>query len=248
MPDWDHLREAYRRDGLVVLRGAIREPLLGQLRAESDRARVVARRLHGPQAQRVADVSEVPELDGALLRRVFEVADLRAAVAELLGPDHLSSPVLAVLVEPAEQPWLMGWHRDWLHNTAGVEAEAWWRYATDVSTFNQLNAALHPDRSFWYVPGSHVRRDGAAEQAAHAAPVPEAPVSEEQVLAYMAAMPGSRRLELDSGDIAFYRNSAWHAAAYDPRARRATIHTWYDGPADRRWQAEWRTAAGSSRA
>ena len=55
-------RIEYERDGLTILRGVIPATLLADLRRETDKACEIARRQHGPQAQRLQPVYEYEKL------------------------------------------------------------------------------------------------------------------------------------------------------------------------------------------
>src|SRR2546421_12518171 len=96
--------------------------------------------------------------------------------------------------------------------------------------FNQLNAALYEDHSFWAVPGSHARPETEEERTAFGhipAPGPsltEAMSAVERELAcleYVRRMPGATPLSLCAGDVAFYRNSLFPIGNYVPYTERA---------------------------
>lgn len=42
---------------------------------------------------------------------------------------------------------------------------------------------------------------------------------------YCESMPGAAQVRLNAGDLALYRNCAWHLGSYVTYRRRATLHT-----------------------
>ncbi|MES4793363.1 MAG: hypothetical protein C4321_10660, partial [Chloroflexota bacterium] len=162
----DRHREEYERDGLTVLRGVIPPALVEDLRRESETARELARRRHGPQVQRLQPVYAYEELNSRPFRDFLELPGMRAAVENILGPTHAPSDIMGILLEPAEEAWCTGWHRDWGYNVSGLDLDEFFRVIRNLRMFNQLNGALYDDHSLWVVPGSHNRDDTAEERAA----------------------------------------------------------------------------------
>jgi hypothetical protein len=242
-------REEYETDGLTVLRGLIPPALLADLRREADRARQIARREGGPQAQRLQPVYAYDGLDARPFRDFLDLPGLRETVAQILGPDRRPSDIMGILLEPAETPWCTNWHRDWGHHVAGLDMEMFFEAARNLGMFNQLNAALYQDASLWVVPGSHRREDTAAERARF--PDPPAPgpalhdgmTAEERETAcreYARSMPGAVEVVLGAGDVAFYRAGGWHIGNYVPYTRRATLHDGFYGEDDLAWRQKMR--------
>jgi nicotinamide N-methyltransferase len=153
---------------------------------------------------------------------------------------------MGVLLEPAEQAWTIGWHRDMIHNRADLNAdEDRWRVVLHPRMFSQLNAALYDDHSLWVVPGSHLRRDTPEEWVVGTAGpgLTDGMSSLERELACLAhvrRMPGATPVSLYAGDVAYYRATAWHVGSYVPYVKRATLHDAFWGPEDRAWRAEQR--------
>src|SRR5262249_35075117 len=132
------------------------------LRRETDKARVIARQQRGSQAQRLQPVFAYDELDHQPFDDFLELPGLRAAVDGILSPEHRRTRVMGVLLEPEKDAWCTAWHRDTQGiNNGNVSMEA----IANLRIFNQFNAALYDDHSFWVVPGSHNRPDTAAESA-----------------------------------------------------------------------------------
>jgi hypothetical protein len=253
-------RDEYYRDGYTILRGLIPAALLGDLRRETDKARVIARAQQGAQTQRLQPVYAYDEIDARPFRDFLQLPGLRAAVEGILGPDHEESDNMGVLLEPAEAAWCTHWHRDWAHNVPHVDQDAFFEAVRDQRMFNQFNGALYDDHSLWAVPGSQERRDSEAERAAFPvipAPAPDLPdVSspderEMAALAYTRRMPGGTPVWLCAGDVAFYRSCLWHIGNYVPYAKRATLHDGFYCEADYQWRArvkEWGDAARAAAA
>jgi ectoine hydroxylase-related dioxygenase (phytanoyl-CoA dioxygenase family) len=247
-------RDEYVDAGFTVLRELIPASLLADLRHETDKARTIARTKYGAQAQRLQPVYAYEELDSRKFRDFLDLPGLRDAVRGILGPDHDSTEIMGVLLEPERDAWCTHWHRDWGYNAAHVDLEAFFQATPNLRLFNQLNAALYDDHSLWVVPGSHARRDTDEERAAFPSVPPPGPVLTPEMDAaqrelacidYANRMPGAENVLLFTGDVAFYRACQWHLGTYVPYARRATLHDGFYGPEDhawrdqvKRWQAE----------
>jgi hypothetical protein len=213
--------------------------LVADLRGAAERAAAATRAAEGGQAQRVFDVHAGGGPDQRLWRDFSELPGLRSAVEDLLGPEHRPSRAMAVLLEPLGHPWMMAWHRDWLDNAQSVDPGQWLEAARNLTMFSQINAPLYDDESLWVVPGSHQRANTAAEADAqrHAVAVAPRLMTMPELVGAMGRMAAGEPVRLQAGDIALYRNSALHGGVYDPRTRRATLHTWFEGPDDRSWHA-----------
>jgi hypothetical protein len=242
-------REEYYADGLTILRGLIPASLLADLRRQADRAREIARREGGPQAQRLQPVYAYEEIDSRPFREFLDLPALREAAEKILGTGHRPTNIMGVLLEPDESPWCTNWHRDWGHHVAGLDRSRFDEAIRNPRLFNQFNAALYQDSSLWVVPGSHDRPDSPGERAAFPQSPPHGPAlrdgmtAEERELAcreYLRSMPGATEIVLGAGDVAFYRACGWHIGNYVPYARRATLHDGFYCDEDYAWQAEMR--------
>ena len=243
----DRHRAEYETLGFTVLQGVIPASLLGELRAETDKARQIARRNGGSQAQRLQPVYAYDELDPRPFRDFLGLPGMRAAVEGILGTDHAPSEIMGVLLEPADQCWCTSWHRDWGYNAPHVDIEAFFEAAKNLRMFNQLNAALYDDRSLWVVPGSHNREDNADERGVFPHVPPPGPDlqdargdadRERRCRVYVESMPCATPVNLLAGDVAFYRASQWHIGTYVPYVQRATLHDGFYCTEDLEWQAE----------
>ena len=196
----DQYRTEYATDGFTVLRGLIPPTLLSDLRAETDKAREIARRTGGPQAQRLQPVYAYDEIDPQPFRDFLALPGLRDTVEGILGPDHRQSDIMGVLLEPEENAWCTPWHRDWGYNAPHVKLDEFFKSVANLGMHNQLNGALYDDHSLWVAPGSHNREDLPQERAAFPAIPPPGPVLNEEMnpterehtcLAYARQMPGA---------------------------------------------------------
>jgi ectoine hydroxylase-related dioxygenase (phytanoyl-CoA dioxygenase family) len=223
-------REEYVTVGLTVLRGLIPTALLADLRRETDKARVIARGQRGPQIQRLQPVFAYDELNHKPFHDFLELPGLRAAVDGILSKEHRRTLVMGVLLEPEHDAWCTAWHRDTQGiNQGNVPMDA----IANLRIFNQFNAALYDDHSFWVVPGSHNRPDTDAERSLfpdRPVPAPTIPAHlssterEMACLEYVRQMPNAVQVVLCAGDVAFYRQTAWHIGNYVPYVKRATLH------------------------
>lgn len=250
----------YRENGYIVLERVVPAPLIDRLRAVAEEGRGIARRLHGPQVQRLQPMGE--HVDIAALREFVALPDFVAAIRTILSERHYLNPpeTMAVLFEPAAQCWATEWHRDvrdhMLDEAMFKEAlcgRDWTELATNPANFNQFNCALYEDTSTWFVPGSHARMTDTPGEIAAARAQGRAAMENkdrrrseaEQELAqleYCRAMPGAVQVILQPGDLVLYRNTAWHLGAYVPYRRRATLHGQADTPEFAQFKTEFAAA------
>ena len=243
----DHHIEDYRTQGYTVFRQILPLSLVSDLRRVCDAAKDIARREHGPQAQRLQPIHRFP-IDQQPFLDYAELPILTDAIHRLLSPDfRLSGPeFMGVLFEPAESPWCTHWHRDWRDNMAGLDLACWDEHFSDDRYFNQVNCALYSDQCTWIIPGSHLRRDLPREVACFPKRPTSGPDLEGQTcterewtcLQYVRNMPGAQQLFLDAGDFCLYRNTLWHIGNYVPYAKRATLHDTVDTNEFAHWRKE----------
>ncbi|NKB72022.1 MAG: hypothetical protein GKR89_33510 [Candidatus Latescibacteria bacterium] len=253
----------YLQQGYMVFRGIIPPSLLRDMRGQADIARQLAHQLNGPQAQRIQPLDKYGDrIDLQPFRDYIELAPLRQAVEKLLGPGytHGHLHIMGLLVEPAERPWHIGWHRDGVvevppegRNEEIRQAldELWY----DLRTFNQVNCALYADSCTWFVPGSHLRSFDLPQERqstgdAQLRQPPEGLSDTEAECLYLKHcqdMPGAIPVHLDAGDFMIYRNQGWHTGIYLPYRRRATIHDIVSHPESGAVTARWRKAQQAAR-
>lgn len=233
--------ELYREQGYAIFRGAVPPALVEDLRRTAEEARAVARRVGGPQAQRIHDLGQ--HVDVTAVRAFAALPEFNAALRTLLTPRHALNDAakMTFLFEPAERCWATEWHRDWRDHMTPDQWERvygggrWERMAADINMLNQLNCALYEDTSTWFVPGSAWRMADTPAERAHAASADRSAVenwkherseaAQEAFLhEYCAGMPGAVQLQLNAGDLVVYRNAAWHIGNYVPYRKRAALH------------------------
>lgn len=234
----------YRELGYHVIRRVIPVGLLRDLRREATKARTLAYRVHGPQAQRLAFKEHGGEFDLTPFRQFNEIAGLAGAIQQLTSPRHQLRPMddATLLFQPRDRPWSTEWHRDWRDHVLEAEFQAevgdarWQEIARSPDFFNQVNCPLFEDTSTWYVPGSHRRVSNTAEETALFRSTTQEELRDEAgqrtneelelfCLRYCQAMPGAVQLVLNPGDFLLYRNIGWHLGNYVPYRERLTLHT-----------------------
>jgi ectoine hydroxylase-related dioxygenase (phytanoyl-CoA dioxygenase family) len=230
----------YHERGYTVFRDLIPAALLAKLRGEADKGRAIARKLHGPNAQRLQPLVQHSEIDMGPFKELALLPKLVAAVNGLFEV-HFGRPYeaeadldeLGVLYEPESAPQCMRWHRDIRDLHAGIDVGKWSEAMRDIRFCNQTNIALYADSCLWVVPGSHLRHDTPDEiRRFPKRPVERPPSTEgldaaaaERVcLDYVRSMPGAEQVHLNAGDYLIYRNSMWHTGFYLPYQKRATVH------------------------
>lgn len=235
----------FRTQGFHVLRSVIPAALLRDLRRESRKAREVAYRVHGPQAQRLQPLNEYAgEFDLQPFRDFTQIEGLNEAVSRLTSPRHRLKPTETgtLLFSPRSRPWSTEWHRDWRDHVLEAEFQAevgdarWQEVLNDPDFFNQVNCPLFEDTSTWFVPASHLRvTNTAAEMKVYHSTTQEelrdeaGTKTDEELelfcLRYCQAMPGAVQLVLNPGDFMIYRNTGWHIGNYVTYRERMTLHT-----------------------
>jgi hypothetical protein len=241
----DHI-DQYSREGYVVFHSVLPTSLVRDLRRESEKARVIARKVRGVNAQRLQPICEYAELDQKPFEAYATLPVLVDAVKTLVGPDAwMAGPSrMGILFEPAERPWATTWHRDFGPYQQRVDPAVFALMRSDPRYFHQVNCALYDEDCTWYVPGSYLRAD-FADEAPLGRDYPwqigmdqEGLTNEELerfCLDYVEKMPRGIRLALTAGDFALYRPHGWHLGLYAPYKKRATLH-------DSVWTPPWKAA------
>lgn len=253
----------YREHGYIVLRQLIPPALITDLRRTADQALAVARRLHGPQTQRLGAIGTHAEVNVAAAQAFLDLPELRAALDTVLSPVHrlVRTNEMTILFEPAEQCWATEWHRDWrdhmsaerFQTLVGADTLA---AATNPNFFNQVNCALYEDTSTWYVPGSHSRITDTPGEAKAAKAADRTAVenksrarseAEQEIFLndYCGNMPGAMQVQLQAGDMVLYRSIGWHLGSYVPYRKRATLHSAVATP---EYEALWKRAEALAKA
>lgn len=250
----------YQAEGFHVLRQVIPASLLRDLRREATKARDIAYRVNGPQAQRLQPIDAyAEELDLTPFRQFTEIDGLNDALRKLTSDRHSLKPTegACILFQPRDRPWSTEWHRDWRDHVLEAEFQAeigdtrWQEILDDPGFFNQVNCPLFEDTSTWYVPGSHRRVDNTEEEmAVYRSTTQEELMDEANLrtdealelfcLNYCQAMPGAVQLVLNPGDFCLYRNTGWHIGNYVPYRDRMTLHTHVMTPEFQKFAVDYR--------
>ena len=224
------LREAYERDGFVVVRRIFDEEKVAALREVCDEIfeQWVAES-RDPGAARdytnMAFLTEPRFLEGRPRRRTVllsAVADenMLNVVSEISGREPLFFNT-QYFFEPATETRQGDWHRDQQFDAADDETERE-RMRAVVSV--HMHLALAPDDHLEFVPGSHARWDTPAELAVRRGTGGAAKNSD--------AMPGARRVRLDAGDAVFFSPWGIHRGRYVAGTPRRTFDVIYSTPPD----------------
>lgn len=252
----------YLSKGFLVFRGIVPRNLLSDLRKQADRARDLAHKLNGPQAQRIQPLDHyADEIDLGPFRDYLELDELRQAVEQLLGPGYIHGQLnsMGLLVEPVNHPWHCGWHRDGVVDVPpqarddkinAILDEVW----HDLRFFNQVNCAIYADSCTWLVPGSHLRsfdlqNECQSTDNSHLQQLPDGMDHAEAERFYVdhcEAMPGAQQIHLRPGDFMIYRNLGWHTGLYVPYQLRATIHTLVSHQTTNDWRNRWTQAKSAA--
>ncbi|MGK0239195.1 MAG: hypothetical protein ACI92G_002670 [Candidatus Pelagisphaera sp.] len=242
-------RQKYREDGYHIIPKIIPASLLKDLRRESGKAQEIARRIDGPQAQRLSALHTYQEeLDMKVFKDFDEIEGLNQAIQDLLTPAHFLQPTAdsTILFGPRDRPWSTEWHRDFRDHIEDAPwnenlADDWADISNNFNYWNQVNCPLYEDNSTWYVPHSFQRVSNTRQENELYASTTQEILRDETneqtdealelfCLQYCQAMPAAVQLVLNPGDFCIYRNVGWHIGNYVPYRKRMTIHTQCDTP------------------
>ena len=193
--------------------------------------------------QRVQPLQNCPAMGNPeWIRAFYDNAVLDRTLAALFGhcidpPPRMSRDrqITALLIEPLDNWWSTGLHRDYRDFVDGLDIAYWKAKALDPRLFNQINIPLFPDASLWFIPGSHHRDDFKAEahmvasRSRYAGCRTAPPDAAEQDARRRELVDGLRRcgavrLEAEPGDFIIYRSNMLHCGVYEPGKRRLTLH------------------------
>lgn len=109
--------EDYQTLGYTVFRGIVPPKLIDELREQCALGAIAARERGGANTQRFQPVSAFP-VDLRPFEEFQNLPEIKEAVSRIVQGEFEFSGVdtLGVLLEPAEKPWCMHWHRDWRDN------------------------------------------------------------------------------------------------------------------------------------
>lgn len=146
--------------------------------------------------------------DHVLFGKSYFDAELLKYAAALIqcGEDELTMELYNMLVQP-DADFALRWHRDDIPASATADEEL--ERLSKPGWHAQWNLALFDDSSLVLVPGSH--RRARTERERNADP-------------YESDMPGQIKVELKTGQVAFYNNNILHRGVYDGGKERMTLH------------------------
>jgi hypothetical protein len=213
------IEAVFRRDGIAVLRGALRERLPALLPAARHLQARVRRELPSgtrlwrggadPPAGRSGEatwgINEITRRDlfDPVLLDALAAPALHAAIHAIL--DRPRAWGMKMLWNPTWRPYDLHWHRDCI----GPDEHALCACKPPAHDHLQFNAALTRDRSFRVVPGTHRRALSPAELAA---------------VGTRAALPGETVVELEPGDVLLMDAHALHRGSASVEEDRLSLH------------------------
>jgi ectoine hydroxylase-related dioxygenase (phytanoyl-CoA dioxygenase family) len=226
------LLAALTQDGFVLIRQAIKEPQLTQLREAGRKATEAARAGKWPYIRTLpkqfppwssdpsAGIWGVQHLmhpdmpSSQLFAESYFNDGIMDIVKELLSyggkqctDDDLVMELYNMLVRP-DDDFELRWHRDDIPATATAEEELE-RLVGHEAWHCQWNLALYNDRSLVVVPKSHKRARTEEERNAHP---------------YEKTITDMLFVEMQPGDVVFYDNNILHRGVYSKDVERMTLH------------------------
>lgn len=234
----EHL-DHYVKFGYTIFKKIVPLSLISDLRKETDRARIIARRIHNPQVQRLQPIGNyADEINTKPFEDYRNLPEINQLIQKMLTPEHhyATLDTLGVLFEPAELPYCTFWHRDWRDHMEPEIFENefkgdWAKQTADIQFLGQVNCPLYEDSCTWFVPGSHFRQENFKEEEAVRDHYKDLNLNqfsfeerEFKCLKYAESMPNAIQFYLNPGDFAMYQSVGWHIGNYVPYKKRATLH------------------------
>lgn len=221
-----HLRNALDKDGFVVIKNALTNDEMSQLRQACQRSVALARAGDWPHVRTLPkqfppwnnDISNGiwgvqhllhPSLpDHRVFAESYFAPYVISAVAEILNckTDDLVMELYNLLTRP-DQDFALRWHRDVIPPTATAEEEQ--ELLVQPILHAQWNLALYDDQSLVVVPGSHIRPRTKAERYADP---------------FEDNMTDQKTVTMRAGDLVFYNNNILHRGVYTAQSERMTLH------------------------
>lgn len=135
------------------------------------------------------------------IQHVFHHPKVLATIEAVLGSPLVINNASLFAAEPGTR-YQLGWHRDVIQIPQDqIDEDAIY----DAKRFHnsvQINWPLYDDQTLWVVPGSHHRRNTAAENVAFAGSKHYAPIE--------AEMPGEINVRIRPGQAVLYNNNLIH--------------------------------------
>ena len=234
----EHLME-YKKNGYTVFKEIVPLSLISDLRKETDKAREIARKLKGPQTQRLQPISDYAnEINLKSFDDYFNLPEINQLIQKMFTPEfhYKETNRIGVLLEPTDLPYCTFWHRDWRdHMDVEIFDELfkkeWERDIADIGFAAQVNCPLYEDSCTWFVPGSSTRQVSFKEEENVRDNFKNLNLGnlnyeerEAKCRRYAESMPKAIQFLLKPGDFAMYQACGWHLGNYVPYKKRATLH------------------------
>jgi ectoine hydroxylase-related dioxygenase (phytanoyl-CoA dioxygenase family) len=163
--NYNLLKSKYEKDGFLIVRNVLSINLINELRILSLRCRDIARKLSGENTQRLQPIYKyLNKEENFLFDEYRKHKNISEIISNILTEEHyLSRDYLGIFFNPETEAYCTPWHRDGRDNQPGLDLQKWSEHRNNLNYFNQINLALYPDDSTWYVTGSHNRLDTPEE-------------------------------------------------------------------------------------
>jgi ectoine hydroxylase-related dioxygenase (phytanoyl-CoA dioxygenase family) len=135
------------------------------------------------------------------IQHVFHHPAILRAIERILGAPLIINNASLFAAEPGTR-YQLGWHRDVIQIPQDQIDEAAIYNPARFHNSVQINLPLYDDETLWVVPGSHHRRNSAAEDAAFRGSKHYAPLD--------AEMPGGVNVRIRPGQAVLYNNNLIH--------------------------------------
>lgn len=216
-------RDAFHRDGFLVVRGALAGDRLAAVRTAAERVRATAERDLPRDTRFVPTAGGRADPERRTAARTWGVGEItRPTLHDPLLIDTIAAPAIHTTLEglldrprawgqkllwgPRGHEYVLHWHRDVPHAFDSLMP-----FKPVANDHVQFNAALDEDPAFRVVPGSHRRALTAAEWAAMDAQ-------------RAGPMPGEVQVTLGPGDVLFMDAHALHRGEVPAGHPRLSLH------------------------
>jgi ectoine hydroxylase-related dioxygenase (phytanoyl-CoA dioxygenase family) len=153
------------------------------------------------------------------IQEVFHRPEILHAIGRILGAPLIINNASLFAAEPGTS-YKLGWHRDVIQIPQDEIDEGAIYNPDRFHNSVQINLPLYDDETLWVVPGSHHRRNTAAEAEAFSGSKHYAPIH--------AEMPGGIKVTIRPGQAVLYNNTIIHRG-YHPAfvVPRRSLHMGY---------------------
>ncbi|KNZ62058.1 hypothetical protein VP01_1319g4 [Puccinia sorghi] len=142
------------------------------------------------------------------------MVELTSRLGEMCPEEDAMAGLLNLLVEPQHHKFQLSWHRDTIKSSVDEQEERQRLSSKAQHAGVQWNLALYQDECLFVVPGSHIRTRTPIERE----------ITTQSLDVGVEKMPNGICAALAAGEAVFYDPEILHRGAYDPQAKRRTLH------------------------